>query len=175
MTIIRVALDIPIDSLFDYIAPDATQLDIGLYARVPFGKKFMIGIILAISDDAHVSHDKLKQADEILRNIPPIPPTLIELFEFCSCYYHYPIGRVIMNGVPTRLRSIKPVLQRSITSFLFRLTETGHAMALSSIPGRNKTRHYLLTHLKEVGAITSKEAKQLSQRAPKLLQEFLNP
>ncbi|SFI48098.1 primosomal protein N' [Nitrosomonas sp. Nm34] len=173
MTIIRVALDIPIDSLFDYIAPDATQLDIGSYARVPFGKKFMIGIILAISDEAHVSHDKLKQADEILRNIPPIPPALIELFEFCSYYYHYPIGRVIMNGIPTRLRSIKPVPQRFVTSFLFRLTETGYAIALSSIPGRSKTKHHLLTHLKEVGTITSKEAKQFSQRAPKLLQEFL--
>ncbi|MDV6345782.1 primosomal protein N' [Nitrosomonas sp. Is37] len=173
MAIIRVALDVPIDSLFDYIAPDATPPDVGSFVRVPFGKKFMIGIIMTISDDAHVPHDKLKQAEDILRNIPPIPPTLIELFEFCSRYYHYPIGMVIMNGVPTRLRSIKPLPQRSITPFLFRLTETGHAIALSSIPGRNKTKHHLLAHLKEVGNITSKEAKQLSPRAPKLLQEFL--
>ncbi|SDZ01669.1 primosomal protein N' [Nitrosomonas sp. Nm33] len=173
MAIIRVALGVPIDSLFDYIAPDATPLDIGSFVRVPFGKRFMIGIIMAISDDAHVLHDKLKQAEDILRNIPPIPPTLIELFEFCSRYYHHPIGMVIMNGVPMRLRSIKLLPQRSITPFLFRLTETGHAIALSSIPGRNKTKHHLLAHLKEVGNITSKEAKQLSPRAPKLLQEFL--
>lgn len=173
MAIIRVALDVPVDSLFDYIAPNATLVDVGSFVRVPFGKKFMIGIIMAISDDAKVPYDKLKQAENILRDIPSIPPTLIELFEFCSHYYHHPIGMVIMNGVPNRLRSIKPLPEQSVTPSLFRLTETGHTMALSSIPGRNKAKHHLLAHLKEAGKMSSKEAKQLSSRAPQILQEFL--
>ncbi|SDY83066.1 primosomal protein N' [Nitrosomonas sp. Nm58] len=174
MMIIRVALDIPIDSLFDYIAPDATQQDIGLRVRVPFGKKIMIGIIMALSNDTQVPHDKLKQAEAILRDIPPLPAALMELFEFCNHYYHHPIGMVIMNGLPTRLRSIKPLPQRSIKpSFLFRLTDTGQATALSCISGRNKIKQRLLARLKEVDNIGSEEAKRLSPRALKLLQEFL--
>lgn len=173
MAIIRVALDVPIDNLFDYIAPDATQQDIGLPVRVPFGHRYMTGIIMAISNDAQVPTYKLKQAETILRKTPPLPVALRELFEFCSRYYHHPIGMVIMNGLPSRLRSVKPIPQPSILSHRFCLTDIGHAVALSSIPARNKIKHRLLARLKEVGNISIKEARQISSRAPKLLQEFL--
>lgn len=173
MTIIRVALDVPVDSLFDYIVPDATQLNIGSLVRVPFGKRFMIGIIMAIANDAQVPHEKLKQAEVIWQDIPPLPATLIELFEFCSRYYHHPIGMVIMNGLPTRLRSSKLLPQRASAPSLFRLTDAGRAIAPSSIPARNKIKHRLLAQLKEAGSISSKEAKQISLRAAGTLQEFL--
>lgn len=173
MVIIRVALDVPVDCLFDYIAPDATEQDIGYCVRVPFGRRFMTGLIMAVSNDAQVPADKLKQAESIRREIPPLPAILIELFEFCSRYYHYPIGMVIMNGLPARLHSIKPLSQRPSMPLLYHLSDTGHALALSSIPPRHKTKHLLLARLKEVNSISSKEAKQLSPRAPKFLQEFL--
>ena len=35
MTIVRVALNVPIDSLFDYRLPDASPQDIGRLVRVP--------------------------------------------------------------------------------------------------------------------------------------------
>ena len=46
MTIIRVALDVPVDKLFDYRAADATDADIGRRVVVPFGRKTAVGVIL---------------------------------------------------------------------------------------------------------------------------------
>lgn len=39
MPILRVALSIPIDTLFDYAATEANRSDIGLRVCVPFGPK----------------------------------------------------------------------------------------------------------------------------------------
>ena len=36
MTIIRVALDVPVDKLFDYRAPDADSTDVGRRVAVPY-------------------------------------------------------------------------------------------------------------------------------------------
>ena len=37
MNIVRVALDVPVPRLFDYLAPDASESDIGRRVIVPFG------------------------------------------------------------------------------------------------------------------------------------------
>lgn len=173
MAIIRVALDVPIDDLFDYLAPDASQQDIGLRVRVPFGRRSMIGIIMAIGYDTQVPPEKIKQVETILREIPPLPAALMALFEFCSRYYHHPIGMTIMNGLPTRLRSTKPLLQPAAIPSHYRLTDTGLTIAPSTLPARNKMQHRLLARLKEAGSISSQEARQITPRATKLLQEFL--
>ena len=41
---------------------------------------------------------------EILRDGPPLPAELLALLAFCSKYYHHPIGEVVLNSLPSRLR-----------------------------------------------------------------------
>ncbi|MCW5601273.1 primosomal protein N' [Nitrosomonas sp.] len=171
MVVIRVALDVPIDTLFDYIAPDAVLQDVGFRVRVPFGKRFMIGVIMAVSHDTQISSDKLKQAETILRDIA-LPPVLIDLFEFCSRYYHYPIGMVVMNGLPSRMRNVQPLARTSHKLSPFQLTDLGRTIAPSSLSARYKVKQRLLAWLNEVGTINQIEARKISSRAPKILQEM---
>jgi len=89
MPIIRVALNIPVDTLFDYQADDAGEHDIGFRACVPFGKKRMTGVIIAVSSETQISAEKLKSVHCIFREINPIPAALLDLFHFCSQYYHH--------------------------------------------------------------------------------------
>lgn len=102
MAIIRVALDVPVDCLFDYLAPDASVADIGLRVCVPFGKRRTLGIILSVCADTAIPSNKLKQAERIYRDTPALPSALLELFQFCNRYYHHPIGQVVMNSIPDR-------------------------------------------------------------------------
>ena len=62
MPIIRVALNVPVDTLFDYQSNDATQHDIGLRACVPFGKKRITGVIIAVGSETQIPADRLKSA-----------------------------------------------------------------------------------------------------------------
>jgi primosomal protein N' (replication factor Y) len=52
MPIIRVALDVPVNTLFDYIAPSATTQHIGVRVQVPFGRKMVIGVIVEVTTDS---------------------------------------------------------------------------------------------------------------------------
>jgi len=174
MPIIRVALNVPVDTLFDYQSNDATLHDIGLRTCVPFGKKRVTGVIIAVGSETRISVEKLKSAHCIFREIEPLPAALLDLFHFCSQYYHHPLGLVIMNGLPVMLRGNKPVkLKESSNNVQFSLTEAGKQIDLSSIPARQRVARRLLTEFHHTTTLTSPQAKQISPRAGKLLQEWI--
>ena len=173
MLIIRVALDVPIDRLFDYLAPDADTTDIGRCARVPFGNRKISGIIISVCETSSISGDKLKYADQIDRQIPPLPQSLLELFEFCSRYYHYPIGQVIMHGLPILLRKFKHTASgKTEPAPSWRLTVTGQSITLADLPLRAKAKRQLISLLLEYGVITADACKTISSHSRKLLHEF---
>ncbi len=173
MPIIRVALNIPIDTLFDYQVDEACIQDIGLRASVPFGKKLMTGVIIAISAETQIPPEKLKSAHYIFRDIAPLPTALLDLFHFCSQYYHHPLGSVVMNGLPSKLRSNKPIrLKEPPIDYQFSLTEAGKQIDPSSIPARNRIARRLLTALIQSPGLTHGDAKQISPRTIPLLKEW---
>ncbi|HRF30445.1 MAG TPA: hypothetical protein PLM02_07515, partial [Azonexus sp.] len=43
MPVLRVALDLPLHRLFDYVAEASTSADVGLRVRVPFGRGERLG------------------------------------------------------------------------------------------------------------------------------------
>jgi len=112
--IIRLALDVPLDTLFDYLAPDATQHDVGCLAEVYFGKKRVIGVIMQVAAGSALAPEKLKPVNRIFRESPPLSKTLLDLLRFCSDYYHHPLGQVVMNALPGKLRSTNKSVAKDI-------------------------------------------------------------
>jgi primosomal protein N' (replication factor Y) len=104
MGMIRVALDVPLPRLFDYLADDVSIEDIGCRARVPFGTGEKIGVIVAIPAQSEQSADKLKPVTAILRDMLPLPAEWIALCEFCARYYQHPLGAVMSFALPPLLR-----------------------------------------------------------------------
>ncbi|KYC28839.1 Primosomal protein N [Sterolibacterium denitrificans] len=107
MSILRVALDIPLPRLFDYrVEGDvtATADDIGRCVRVPFGRGEKTGIIVDVVAHSDQPAEKLKPAGEIFRQLPPLPPDWLALSEFCSRYYQHPLGEVMALALPPYLR-----------------------------------------------------------------------
>lgn len=174
MAILRVALDVPLNTLFDYLAPDTevTAQDVGARVLVPFGRNMMTGVIMEVTAHSSVPSLKLKHAAHIFRDVPPLPEALIALFRFCSEYYHHPLGEVVMNGLPNRLRSNKPFTRKVPSACQYGLTSTGRKADPSAIPPRQIVKHRLLARLRESCVMSISEAKQLSPRAPKALNEL---
>ena len=114
--IIRVALDVPLEGLFDYYAPAGEPLgaaDIGLRVRVPFGRQMRIGVLTALPERSELAETRLKEADAVLRDLPPLPAEWFRLCEFCAAYYHAPLGEVMLSTLPARLRRIDPPRART--------------------------------------------------------------
>src|SRR2546427_5030638 len=109
MTILRVAIDVPLPTLFDYRSEDATRADIGYRVLVPFGKKRLVGVIWDLAAKSSVSDSRLRSVEKILRDVAPLPREWLALAEFCSGYYHGPLGEVVAAALPPRLRTPKAV------------------------------------------------------------------
>ena len=104
MNIVRVALDLPLPRLFDYLAPDADESDVGRRVTVPFGTGSRTGVIVALAAASDQPGDKLKAVTEILRDMPALPAEWLALCEFCARYYQTPLGEVTSFALPPMLR-----------------------------------------------------------------------
>ncbi len=102
LPVIRVAVDLPLPRLFDYSVAAADESDVGRCALVPFGSGEKLGIIVAVL--ASSSHNKLKAATTILRELPPLPADWLALTDFCSRYYQHPLGEVMASALPPAMR-----------------------------------------------------------------------
>ena len=107
MTVIRVALDLPLPRLFDYLAVDAIDSDVGRRAVVPFGRGEKVGLVIAVVETSDQPAEKLKPATAILRDMPPLPADWIALCEFCARYYQHPLGEALTLALPPMLRKGK--------------------------------------------------------------------
>ncbi|UCV19045.1 primosomal protein N' [Ferribacterium limneticum] len=113
MPVLRVALDLPLHRLFDYLAETASTADIGYRARVPFGRGEKLGVIVDVVGESDWPLDQLKQAVEILRDLPPLPADFFRLCEFASTYYQAAYGEVVLQALPVGLKRLDPPDRRS--------------------------------------------------------------
>src|SRR5258706_14365588 len=120
MNFVRVALDVPVSTLFDYRAQAITRADIGRRVLVPFGRKIAVGVIIEIARTTSLSPQRVRNVLSVLREIPPLPDDVLALLKFCSDYYHHPYGESVLNALPTRLRR-RHALQAAPSRY--RLTE----------------------------------------------------
>jgi primosomal protein N' (replication factor Y) (superfamily II helicase) len=158
MNILRVALDLPLPTLFDYRHDDATQADIGCRVVVPFGKRRVVGIIVDVASKSEVADHRLRRVENILRDAPPLSREWMELARFCSGYYHRPLGEVIMASLPPRLRALKPVPPAPAS---YDLTASGRE-GVTTTPARQKRLRALLERLAR-GAASEPELASLGQ------------
>ncbi len=172
MNIIKVALDVPVTTLFDYRLVDATIKDVGCRVVVPFGKKRAIGVIVEVVNTSSVAPDRLKPALQMLRDSPRLENADLELLKFASDYYHYPLGAAIMGTLPARLRRPRLSAGTRQVHGRFMLTEAGTAIEPSTLPARAHLKRRLLALLHE-RAVDAADARALSARAPRLLKELL--
>ncbi|MFP5382287.1 MAG: primosomal protein N', partial [Gammaproteobacteria bacterium] len=107
--ILQVALDTPLDRLFDYRLPaDAGAVPRGSLIEVPFGRSHQVGVALAETRDSAIGADKLRDIIRVLDDRPALSADTLRLAQFCADYYHYPLGAILLATLPPRLRNASP-------------------------------------------------------------------
>jgi primosomal protein N' (replication factor Y) (superfamily II helicase) len=105
---IKVALPVPMRTLFDYKVPKAIalrhELKPGMRVKVPFGKSSRLGVIVALSDTSDWDPEQVKPLTSMHDQSPVITEELMALCEWAARYYHHPIGDVIFHALPVLLR-----------------------------------------------------------------------
>ncbi|WLQ14013.1 primosomal protein N' [Hahella aquimaris] len=107
--VVSVALPVPLRRQFDYLPSQSTDLrkdySPGTRVQVPFGRRSLTGVVLAISNESELPVSRLKPVAKILDRAPLIPPVILQLCQWVADYYHAPIGEVVLASLPPPLRT----------------------------------------------------------------------
>ncbi len=167
MSIIRVALDVPLATLFDYAVPPHCNVLIGHRVLVPFGRKQLVGVVMECAADSELATDRIKPLSQVLDEVPPLSADVLALLKFCSEYYHAPLGTTVLSALPARLRSTEPFVRSKKTyqqALRYALTTSGHMLDLEDFPKRKVVQRRILAAL-QVGAISLAQIRALSSTA----------
>ena len=145
MPIIRVALDVPLSTLFDYTVAEGVGVEVGQRVIVPFGRRQLVGVVMECVATTEVSPERIKPVTQVLHDSAPLSSGLLDLLRFCSDYYRYPIGQTMLSALPARLRSNKPIISKPILNY--HLSVSGAALDLDSFPKRKVVQRRILTKL----------------------------
>jgi primosomal protein N' (replication factor Y) len=124
--IVTVAVPVPLRQTFDFLRP-AGQREIrpGVRIRVPFGRRELIGIVIAVKESSDYPISKLKQGIEVLDQTPLFDRSLWSTLQWLASYYLAPIGEVLDAAIPVKLRQggdLSPAPRK-----IWRLTELGQS------------------------------------------------
>ncbi len=97
------ALPRPLDTLYDYTAPDPSADWIGCRVRVPFGRQRPIGVVVAIGPP-EVAETGLQPILERIDSEPILAPTDLETLSWLARYHHHPLGEVLADALPPPVR-----------------------------------------------------------------------
>ena len=170
MQLVRIALDVPLPTLFDYRLDSATSELIGTRVLVPFGRGERAGVILEVGGEPQVPAQRVKRVTQVLTGEPRLASDLVELMHFASRYYHHPVGQVVMGALPQPLRRA-----RAARGSEARVTLTPAALAAdwSTLPARAVARRRVLEHLRMHGPSTREQLRSLASTAPRALRDLV--
>ena len=109
LKLLRVAVDVPLPGLFDYLAPsnyegELTSL-IGLRVIVPWGSAKRPGIVFDVGTDSQYETTKIREVLNVLDELPALPKYWLTLIRFAADYYHCGVGELALPVLPKLLRS----------------------------------------------------------------------
>ena len=81
----------------------------GQLVVVPFGRREVVGMIIAVTQHTDVPADKLKQVIAVRTQLAPVNAAWLALCSFAAEYYQRPLGEVALPGLPKNLRVLTTV------------------------------------------------------------------
>jgi primosomal protein N' (replication factor Y) len=170
-TILKIALDVPLDRLFDYLSGQH-DVQVGHRVLVPFGSRNQIGIVMDIADSSDIAIEKLKSILQAFNEETPLDAEMLSLIKFSADYYQYPFGQALLSSLPARLRQIAPAVSRK--QYLYQLTDAGREADVEDIPKKQKVLRSVLSALQAANQLTEAELDDISGTARKAVKALVD-
>ncbi|MFZ0871075.1 MAG: primosomal protein N' [Rhodanobacter sp.] len=107
--VLRVALPVPLLTLFDYLPPTTGEARAGSRVLVPFGRGKQVGVVVAIDAETLVGSHRLKQVIRLLDDTPLLDAELMQTLAWAADYWLGAPGEAYANALPLALREAKPL------------------------------------------------------------------
>ncbi|MCC6172240.1 MAG: primosomal protein N' [Gammaproteobacteria bacterium] len=161
----------PLRRLFDYLPPEPDGLGPtsagvpvepvpGMRIVVPFGRRHLVGLIVAIAAASELPQERLKHARELLDAAPVADAKLLALLQWAADYYHHPVGEIIAAALPKLAREGAKAVPEVIW---WSLTLEGETALAAGEPRRAPRQRALLERVARDGGV---DAATLSDELP---------
>jgi primosomal protein N' (replication factor Y) len=170
--IVRVALDHPLPTLFDYRCDPALGPTPGMLVCVPFGKRQVVGLIWDVTQVSSVPEDRLRDIALICDAIGPLTPEWRELVAFAADYYQRARGEVALPALPQALRDSARWGRLFRRENVFRLTALGRVALPGALPPRASALRRLAAALAGSAALDVVDARALHAKASSTLADW---
>lgn len=107
--VVRVALPVPLPTLFDYLPPAVGVAGVGSRVLVPFARGKQVGVVVAVDVEAKVGKGRLKQVIRVLDDAPMLDAELMQTLAWAADYWLGAPGEAYANALPLALREAKPL------------------------------------------------------------------
>ena len=160
--ILRVALPLPLDRLFDYLPNDlangeSQSYSVGARVQVRFGQRQLIGLIAEITAESDYPVAKLKPIEKLLDDQPMVDAELMQLGRWAANYYQYPIGDALLHLVPNLAR--KEERPEPTPTPLYRLNTHAQLEQISTRAVKQRALfHYMQTQNRALDSSSLREA-----------------
>lgn len=167
MLILDVAVPCPLRRSFDYLPPDGVQsVEPGTRVLVPFGNRRLVAVVLSCKNTSQLDPAKLKAAVDILDSQPTLGSDLLALAQWAAAYYHHPIGEVLQQMLPVRLRKENPA--RDQAEPYYRVTDAGREALVTNSLSRAPRQAELLDWLSHQQTASRNTLKQNGFEYPQI-------
>jgi len=167
---VRVALDHPLSTLYDYRYPaSAPAPQPGMLVRVPFGRRDVVGLVCEVSPHSEVPADKLRDVSVVCASCPPLSAQWLALAVFAADYYQRGLGEVALPALPQALRDPSRWSRLLAPDERYRMLPVGREALPEALPARAQALRRLAEALVQAGELDLADAKALHPKdAPTL-------
>ncbi|QGZ55940.1 primosomal protein N' [Paraburkholderia acidiphila] len=162
---VRVALDHPLDALYDYRYSLDTAPEPGLLVRVPFGRRDVVGLICEVNAHSDVPANKLRDVSAVCAACPPLSAQWLALAGFAADYYQRGLGEVALPALPQALRDPSRWARLLAPEERYRLLPQGRAALPDALPARAPALRRLAQALTDGGELDVAAARALHPKA----------
>ncbi|MEX3935944.1 primosomal protein N' [Paraburkholderia phymatum] len=171
-TYVRVALDHPLPTLFDYRCEAVLSPARGMLVSVPFGKRHVVGLIAEVTAHSEVPPDRLKSVAGVCAACPPLSAHWLQLAQFAADYYQRGIGEVALPALPQALRDAARWARLLAPEEYYRLLPAGRTALPDALPARASALRRLAAALAGVETLPAADARALHPKATATLEAW---
>ena len=162
---VRVALDHPLPTLFDYRCDTSPPPAPGTLVAVPFGKRATVGLVVEVSAHSEVPAERLRNVQAACTACAPLSAEWLALATFAADYYQRSLGEVALPALPQALRDPARWPRLFAVEPHFRLTDAGAAALPDALPARAAALRRLAAALGEGRTLSASAARALHPKA----------
>ncbi|GAB7534570.1 primosomal protein N' [Burkholderia sp. 3C] len=162
---VRVALDHPLQTLFDYRYRGAVPPQVGMLVQVPFGKRLAVGLVCEVTTHSEVPANRLREVVELCPELPPLGDAWLDLVAFAADYYQRGRGEVALPALPQALRDASRWGRLLAPEIRYRLLPAGREALPDALPARAAALRRLAQALLDEASLTLPELRALHPKA----------